>query len=125
MKQEIMRPAGLPVSPNVGEDAALDDVCRTRAARQFPPRKRVDQSFQETPSTRDGSIIHVEEASIGWADMDDDIRARFEGFHDRERHIVGDPRLGLGQKAPSPAEGRVEMIMIGWIVLSYNMPRMM
>ena len=36
------------------------------------------------------SIIHVEEASIGWADMDDDIRARFEGFHDREGHIVGD-----------------------------------
>ena len=28
-------------------------------------------------------------------------------------------------KAPSPAEGRVEMIVIGWIVLSYSMPRMM
>ena len=27
--------------------------------------------------------------------------------------------------APSPAEGRVEMMVIGWIVLSYSMPRMM
>ena len=27
--------------------------------------------------------------------------------------------------APSPAAGRVEMIVIGWIVLSYSMPRMM
>jgi hypothetical protein len=26
--------------------------------------------------------------------------------------------------APSPAEGRVEMIVIGWIALSYSMPRM-
>ena len=27
-------------------------------------------------------------------------------------------------RAPSPAEGRVEMMVSGWIVLSYSMPRM-
>jgi len=37
----------------------------------------------------------------------------------------GMPNSFKVNRAPSPAEGKVEMIVIGWIVLSYSIPSMM
>ena len=41
----------------------------------------------------------------------------------RAMMVKGMPKIGSATTAPTPAEGKVDRIVTGWMKLSYNMPR--
>src|SRR5271155_4663156 len=82
------------VFANIGEQAALDDGRRSGTSGEFASAAPgVDHSPEQLPSTRDRTVVKIEELKLVRPQIDDEIRSGLQRMHRRYGHVVGDAAI--------------------------------